>query len=201
MAAQTKGAGHRACATANNEMNVCHYFAVTAGLVLACSAIAIDLPINNPGFEASTSAWTGWESSQHVGEAAYEMIIDSADFAEGERSFRMRRLSEQVYGALGQRVVLPKDSSGTLHFSAMLRTKGVGAGGWMLYINFLGRPGDIITQVRSPPLSGDSRWQRVILSRVIPDRAYAVEISAVLLDGGTAWLDDVRLRVDIPETQ
>lgn len=168
-------------------------------ILIACAAfthhaVAIDLPVVNPGFEASAIEPTGWVPSQHVGETAYEMVIDSKQPAAGKRSFRIARLGDQVYGMISQRILLPKDAiGGTLSFSAMLRTKAVGPSGGLLLANLLDRGGNMLAQVRSTPLSGDNSWRRVSVTTPIPLNAHVIEPAFVLLDGGTAWIDDVRL--------
>jgi hypothetical protein len=158
---------------------------------------AIDLPLVNPGFEVSAIEPIGWTPSQHIGETAYEIAIDSKQPAEGKQSFRIARLSDQVYGMISQRILLPKDSiGGTLSFSAMLRTKAVGPGGSLLLANLLDRSGNMLAQIRSIPLSGDNSWRRISVTMSVPANAYAIEPAFILLDGGTAWIDDVRLSAD-----
>ena len=45
------------------------------------------------------------------------------------------------------------------------------------------------------PLTGTTDWQRRARSREVPAGTHQVSIGAMLLDGGTGWLDDVKLNV------
>ena len=183
-------------------MSVMIYSILIIGVAFSHHATAIELPIVNPGFEASTTEPAGWTSSQHVGEAAYEMVIDSKQPAEGKHSFRITRLGHQVYGMISQRLLLPKHAAGgTLSLSGMLRTKAVGPSGGLLVVNLLDRGGRMLAQVRAAPLSGDNSWRRVSLTAPIPANAHAVEPAFILLDEGTAWVDDIRLGTTLVKDQ
>lgn len=170
-----------------------------AGLSAAsCPAAALDLTVQNPGFENSADSAPGWNISQHTGVPAYEISIDQEGAAEGAHSFRMRRTHEQVYGLIEQRITVPSDAAGRrLELKAMLKTRGVGQGGWVMVANFYTKSASIIRQMRAKPVTGDSEWQEVTLETLIPNQAHNVSVGVMLLDSGTGWLD--RMRASIQE--
>ncbi|MCG8053590.1 MAG: hypothetical protein JAZ15_20540, partial [Candidatus Thiodiazotropha endolucinida] len=47
---------------------------------------AISLPLKNPSFEESDQFVKGWGFSQHAGEPAYEVSIDTSDSTDGKHS-------------------------------------------------------------------------------------------------------------------
>ena len=68
----------------------------------------------------------------------------------------------------------------------------VGPLGWVLYIDV---PGGRETAV---PLTGTTDWRAVRVRVKVPAEAHKVSIGAMLLDGGTGWLDAVKLNVVEP---
>jgi hypothetical protein len=167
---------------------------IVAGLACATAGHASELALKNPGFEASASAPEGWQRQQHVGVQAYEVTLDAEDAPEGKQSLRMKRIKQQVYGLVDQQLALDPAADGKiLNYSAMLRTEAVGPGGWVLVVNFLTAGRAIIGQARSAPLSGDSDWQRITLRKPLPPHTRILAVGVMLLDGGTAWMDDVKV--------
>lgn len=162
-------------------------------LALPFTACPSELPLQNPGFEEPVDLQNGWTLSQHAGKAAYKTRIDEEVFIEGKRSLSMERTAEQVYGIASQIVPTQGHAGETMKLSAMLRTEKVGPGGWMLVVNFLTKAGSIIEQARSEAVSGDTDWKLVTVERAIPKDAYTLSVGIMLLDGGTGWVDDVKL--------
>ena len=173
--------------------------AVVLAVVLTACAVAAakgpaarrtTLPVVNGGFEQAADAATvpGWIIAQHAGVQAYEMRIDPATAAEGKASFRVRRLGNQVYGSVTQVVAAPVSAGKTLELSARIKTADVGPGGWMLFIDGAG-------QRESKNAVGTGDWHLVKVRLKLPAAVRDVTIGALLLDRGTAWLDDVRLQV------
>lgn len=172
------------------------HIAALLGLAAGAPAAALELTLNNPGFEAARDAAPGWDVSQHTGAEAYEMAIDADDAPEGKHSFRMKRTNEQVYGLIEQMVPLPGGSQGKqLEVKAKLKTRGVGPEGWVIVVNFYTPSRTIVRQVRATPLTGDSKWQEVSLRAPIPNQAHSISTGVMLLDNGTGWVDDVRVVV------
>ena len=167
-------------------------------LLSGCGAHTGEIPLVNAGFEtqgASHDAVPGWRLAQHAGAPAYEMSVDTQAAAEGRASFRMRRLTPQFYGAISQEVKLPPGSGGRkATLTARMKTQGVGSKGWILVLTVIATSGN--TQFRSQPMSGDHDFGSVEVSTRLVDDAQAIEVSALLRDDGTGWLDDVHLRID-----
>jgi hypothetical protein len=159
----------------------------------AARAIA-SIAVANAGFEepGTPNRIPGWTLSQHAGVAAYEMTDDATAPFAGRASFRMRRTQSQVYGLLFQEVPIDPYAGKTLELSAMARTADVGPLGWVLYIDV---PGG---REMAVPLTGTTDWRAVRVRVKVPADAHQVSIGAMLLDGGTGWLDDVKLNVVEP---
>lgn len=158
------------------------------------SRVIASIPVANAGFEepGSPDRIPGWTLSQHAGVAAYEMTQDATSPFAGRASFRMRRTQTQVYGLIFQEVPVDPYAGKTLELSAMARTADVGPMGWVLYVDV---PGGRET---ATPLTGTTDWRAVQVRVKVPAEAHKVSIGAMLLDGGTGWLDDVQLKVVEP---
>ncbi len=179
-----------------------HLPLLAASLIVTAPAFAGNLEIKNPGFEQSADEAEGWRVSQHAGEKAYAVAIDDKVFAEGKRSFRMRRTEEQVFGLVRQDIKVPGIAGKTLRFSAMLKTEKVGREGWGLVVNFLSHSGgtilggSILGQVRSKPLTGDSDWTPVEIVAPIPEKTEKLSLGIMLLDEGTGWVDEIQVSIE-----
>jgi hypothetical protein len=120
------------------------------------------------------------------------MTEDATTPFAGLASFRMRRTRPQVFGLLFQEVPIDPYAGKTVELSAMARTADVGPLGWVLYIDV---PGGRET---AAPLTGTTDWRAVRVRVKVPADTHQVSIGAMLLDSGTAWLDDVKLNVVEP---
>ena len=172
-----------------------HQVGFAALVLAACGAAAAaaaprTLPVVNGGFEQAASAdrIPGWTKAQHAGVQAYDMSIDRASAAEGHASFRMRRLREQVYGLLSQTLDVSAYAGKTLELSAKVKTEDVGPGGWVLFIDAAGGR-------ESVAATGTGKWRALKVRLKVGAGTPSVTIGAMLLDRGTAWLDDVQLHV------
>jgi hypothetical protein len=164
-------------------------------LLITALAHGADLPLLNPGFEDPINGdnLPGWIKGQHAGKPAYQIGIDSQIRHSGGASLRIRRSEPQVYGSVEQRVALTGQDAKTLEFSAALKTEAVGIQGWIIAMTFNADFG-AIDQVRSRPLTGSNAWKPVTLRAKVPKGTTSVQVLLILLDGGTAWADDLRLR-------
>jgi hypothetical protein len=175
--------------------------------LLGCQSVApvsvapVDsLSISNPGFEKTSedSSIPGWELSQHIGkwDTPYEMTIDKAAGPGGSPALRVTRLHEEVYGSVRQTVPIAPGMAGRkLKFSASMKSRDVGAEGWLLVITFTSH-GRILRQFKSPPVTGTTDWHSVDIVGTIPNGTSMVDIGFLLLDGGTGWADNARLSIE-----
>ncbi len=165
-------------------------------------AAAQDLPLINGDFSQPMvgDKPPGWRLEQHAGPPAYEYKVVPDDVPPDNPVFRLRRLKEQVYGAIIQELPLSVPAGKEVELSARMKTAAVGPEGWLLILDFIGKahrllPPTSVAQFRSAPLSGDQKWRDVTLRAVTPEGATALRVSALLRDAGTGWIDDVRVRV------
>ena len=168
-------------------------------LLSGCASHTTDVPLANAGFEETGGdaqhPIPGWNLAQHAGAPAYEMAVDTQTAASGHASFRMHRLTPQFYGSIAQRVAVPPGNGGKYAtLSARMKTRDVGRKGWVLVMTVIATSGN--KQVRAEPLSGSHEFGNVEVQTKLPDDVQAIEASALLLDEGSGWLDDVRLTID-----
>jgi hypothetical protein len=58
---------------------------------------------------------------------------------------------------------------------------------------------NIVGQFRATPVTGDTDWTEITLTKDAPPDTTTIEIGFMLLDGGTGWADNVHLRtLDAP---
>ncbi|MEW8033107.1 MAG: hypothetical protein AB2777_21735, partial [Candidatus Thiodiazotropha endolucinida] len=53
----------------------------------------------------------------------------------------------------------------------------------------------VIGNIGTEAITGTNSWQRIVVTGVIPAHTAHLQITAVLNDAGTAWLDDVRVNI------
>ena len=176
-------------------------WSVAALLCLPCVAAPADstsdIPLVNPGFEATATGprAPGWNPTQHYGPTRnFEWAVDTSTASEGKASYRIRRLSPQVFGMINQAVSVLPYAGKTVEFSAMLKTDEVGPEGWLLVVNVENRNA-VLEQLRSDPATGTQKFKRHSVRVKLPADAFEVKVGVMLLDAGTGWVDDVKLRV------
>jgi hypothetical protein len=172
----------------------------TAAIALgACGArLPADITLANAGFEEPVpriGIIPGWIVSQHAGPLSYEMVVDDQVHAEGHASFRIKRVRAQVYGRIAQRVPIHNLDGKTVEISAMLKTEEVGNKGIVVQLTQEGRTTERAT---TDPVTGTQDFKQVTVQMKIAPGASELEVAATLRDAGTAWLDDVRVRVIDP---
>lgn len=170
-------------------------FILAASLLLASAAVAAEIPVKNPGFEDAFvgKRIPGWSRTQHAGVRAYEVSRDAENASQGKHSIRMLRTTEQAYGLISQVVEVNDVVGKKVEMTAALKTADVGELGWVMVMTFMNHS-VIIDQVRAAPVTGDTAWHDVVLGKVAPKNTTAIEIGFLLLDGGSGWADNVRLR-------
>lgn len=163
----------------------------------AAEAAPTDIKLVNPSFEAPANGARapGWTPSQHTGpDRNYEWAVDSETATDGKASYRIKRLSPQVFGMINQGVIVAEHAGKTLEFSAEMKGQDIGPDGWVLVVNVENRNA-ILEQVRSTPVTGKQDWKRSVVRFKLPADAYELKLGVMLLDSGTGWVDDVKLRV------
>lgn len=158
---------------------------------------ATEIKLINPSFEdaASGARAPGWFASQHTGPVRnYEWAVDTETATDGKTSYRIKRLSPQVYGMIAQGVNVAEHAGKTLEFSAAMKGSDLGPEGWLLAVNIESRNA-ILEQVRSKPVTGKQDWKRSAVRFKLPAEAYELRLGVMLLDDGTGWVDDIKLRV------
>jgi len=173
--------------------------ALAYACVSASSFAATEIKLVNPSFEepANGPRAPGWSPTQHYGpnrERDYEWSVDSETASDGNASYRIRRKNPQTYGMIAQGVVIEAHAGKTLELSAMMKTDDVGPEGWLLVVNVENRHA-LLEQVRSAPATGKHDFKRYLVRFKLPADAYELKIGVMLLDAGTGWVDDVKLRV------
>ena len=171
------------------------FFGVAVAAPVAPAAIEIKLV--NPSFEepANGARAPGWFATQHAGpQRDYEFSVDATTATDGKASYRIKRLSPQVFGLINQGVIVAEYAGKTLEFSAAMKTDDVGPDGWVLMVNIENR-NEILQQLRSAPVTGKQDWKRSAVRFKLPADAHELKVGVALLDGGIGWVDDIKLRV------
>ncbi len=173
--------------------------ALVLALVSLPTVAATDIQLVNPSFEepANGPRAPGWFATQHYGpnrERDYEWAVDTAVAAEGKASYRIRRKNPQAFGMIGQGVVIEAHAGKSLELSAMMKTDEVGPEGWVLVVNIENRNA-VLQQVRSDPATGTRDFKRHTVRFKLPADAFELKIGVMLLDAGTGWVDDIKLRM------
>ncbi|ODB94999.1 hypothetical protein A3194_20260 [Candidatus Thiodiazotropha endoloripes] len=156
-------------------------------------AQTISLPLKNPSFEESDQFVKGWGFSQHAGEPAYEVSIDTTDSTDGKNSYRIERKLVQAWGMINQWLPLDSTVGKSIKLSAMIKSEALGPKGFDLSLVFRKANKKFISEISSEIVTGNREWQRIEVTAVVPAKAAHLQITAVLNDAGTAWLDDVQL--------
>ncbi|MCG7955633.1 MAG: hypothetical protein JAY91_08935 [Candidatus Thiodiazotropha endolucinida] len=154
---------------------------------------AISLPLKNPSFEESDQFVKGWGFSQHAGEPAYEVSIDTSDSTDGKHSYRIERKLVQAWGMINQWLPLDSAVGKSIKLSAMIKSEALGPKGFDLSLVFRKANKKFISEIASEIVTGTHGWQRLEVVAVVPAKTAHLQITAVLNDAGTVWLDDVQL--------
>ncbi|MEO8669658.1 MAG: hypothetical protein ABI411_00010 [Tahibacter sp.] len=172
---------------------------VNALLWLPSCSRGEEVAITNAGFEqvpSSPLAIPGWFKIQHAtsGEASFQMRVDDAVHAVGERSVRFERILDQplIYGLVTQTIDASALAGRTIEFNARVRTEQVGPRGIVLSINYL-RGDQSLDQARSTPVVGTQEWNSVKIQSLVPAGTTRIKLGVMLMDAGIAWADDLHL--------
>jgi hypothetical protein len=161
----------------------------------APSTQTISLPLKNPSFEQSDQFVKGWGFSQHAGEPSYIVSIDTSQSAEGKNSYRIERKLVQAWGMINQWLPLDNLAGKTVTLSAMIKSENLGPKGFDINLVFRKANRKFISTIKSKAATGSNDWQRIEVTGIVPANTARLQITAVLNDAGTAWLDDVQLTI------
>ncbi|MEW8284847.1 MAG: hypothetical protein AB2672_19605 [Candidatus Thiodiazotropha endolucinida] len=156
---------------------------------------AISLPLKNPSFEQSGQYLEGWGFSQHAGEQAYAVSIDTTDSTDGKNSYRIERKLVQAWGMIYQWLPLDNAAGKSIILTAMMKSENLGPDGFDLNMVFRKANRKVIGNIGTEAITGTNNWQRIVVTGVVPAHTAHLQITAVLNDAGTAWLDDVRVSI------
>jgi hypothetical protein len=153
------------------------------------------LPLKNPSFEESDQHVKSWGFSQHAGEPSYLVSIDTNESTEGKNSYRIERKLVQAWGMINQWLPLENAIGKSVTLSAMVKSENLGPKGFDLSLVFRKANRKYISAVDSAIVTGSNGWQRIEVTSIVPAHTAHLQITAVLNDAGTAWLDDVELSI------
>ncbi|MES9972252.1 MAG: hypothetical protein ABW092_19640 [Candidatus Thiodiazotropha sp.] len=159
------------------------------------STKTISLPLKNPSFEASDQYLEGWGFSQHAGKPSYLVSVDTSESTDGKNSYRIERKLVQSWGMVYQWLPLEDASGKSITLSAMIKSENLGPDGFDISLVFRKANRRFISEIGSEVVTGTNQWQRITATGVVPDNTAQLQITAVLNDAGTAWLDDVRVSI------
>ncbi|MES9861296.1 MAG: hypothetical protein ABW157_04340 [Candidatus Thiodiazotropha sp. LLP2] len=161
----------------------------------AKSAQAASLQLKNPSFEQSDKFPKGWGFSQHAGEPAYAVSIDTTNSTDGKNSYRIERKLVQAWGMVNQWLPLDNATGKSIKLTAMIKSENLGAAGFDLNLVFRKANRKFIEKVGSEAITGTNDWQKIEVTGVVPAGTAHLQITGVLNDAGTAWLDDIQVRI------
>jgi hypothetical protein len=159
------------------------------------------LPLNNPSFEQSDQYHIGWGFSQHAGDPAYAVSIDTTDSTDGKNSYRIERKLIQAWGMINQWLPLDNASGKSIKLTAMVKSENLGPDGFDLNLVFRKANRKVIGNIGTEAITGTNNWQRIEVSGIVPADTAHLQVTAVLNDAGTAWLDDIRVSIDNGKTR
>jgi hypothetical protein len=174
-------------------------FLVAAAALLMCacghqsSSGGSPLALVNGDFEqpAVDGNVPGWVFAHHAGVQAYALTLDTDSPAQGKASAKMTRTQPQVYGSITQVLPLKGYSGKTVRATAKMKSDGVGEKGWKLFLSARGQHENVYSEA----MTGTTPWKEVTVEVKITPEVDQLTVGAILLDGGTGWVDDVRVYI------
>jgi len=132
-----------------------------------------------------------------------EAITDGSVFHSGRFSLRVSIPKDAPLGWYSAYQEFPiRASNQHLTFSAFVKTKGVGGGvGAYCSINFFSGDRRISYKDSEKKIAGDSDWERIETTAVVPPGANRVTVILVMHGYGTAWFDDAQLEMGDEATE
>ena len=155
------------------------------------------------GQEGLPAGWVLWGPSL----TGYKVTTDASVARSGKQSVKMVGPANPSDSFVGFGQGLPADlyRGKRVRLSGYLRTQGVGdrGAGLCLRVDGPGIQPLAFDNMSERPVVGTTDWKRYEIVLEVSSRATGGVFGAVLADGGTAWVDDLKLEVvgaDIPTT-
>lgn len=159
----------------------------------------VTIPVKNPSFEPNAKGQIAdWTASEHGEGNSYTFAPDPVAAWSGATSAKIHRYGAEFFGLLNQKVRISPDWIGkTVRFSGYLKTEKVDGKGGALILQATGGGGEILAwnHMHDNRAKDTQNWKPYFVEIVIPKNAFYLLIGAMLEDGGTLWIDDVRLNV------
>lgn len=154
----------------------------------------------------------GWDQSgatPPTGGEGYEIVVDRDAPHGGAASGRIRLTGEiQSFGTLTQAIAADAWRGKRVRLSGWLRTQGVDtgfAGLWLRIDPASGSGGTVwFDNMSDRGVKGTTGWKRYQVVLDAPKKAGNIAFGALLVGGGTVWVDDLELAAvgkDIPVTK
>lgn len=126
-----------------------------------------------------------------------EAVTDASVFHSGRFSLRISIPKDAPLGWYSAYQEFPiRASNQHLTFSAFVKTSGVGGGvGAYCSISFFSGDTRISYKDSEKKIIGDSDWERIETTAVVPRGANKVAVILLIHGYGTAWFDDVQLEM------
>ncbi|MBW9275703.1 MAG: hypothetical protein K1563_18660 [Candidatus Thiodiazotropha sp. (ex. Lucinisca nassula)] len=83
----------------------------------------------------------------------------------------------------------------SIKLTDMIKSENLGPDGFDLNLVFRKAKRKVIGNIGTEVITGTNSWQRIVATGVILADTAHLQITAVLNDAGTAWLDDVRVSI------
>lgn len=137
----------------------------------------------------------GWSANTAVPEAA--MTDPSAHH--GAASLKLGR-GDQPFTAASTNLDATAYRGKRVHLHGWIRTRGVAQPSWAgLWLRVDGGSRMAFDNMQDRPITGADAWVAATATVDVPDDGKTLVIGALLVGGGTAWIDDLRLEVgEIP---
>lgn len=157
------------------------------------------IALKNPSFNADAQGrFIDWASVEHNAGNSYSFVADAEDAHSAPSSARIRRHGPEIFGLLEQTMrVQPAWFGKTVRLSGYLKTAGANGGGGSLILQARDSGGLALVHdhMDNRKVKGDQGWKLYTAQVKIPTGAWAIQVGAMLEDGGTLWADDLVLEL------
>ena len=150
----------------------------------------------NLDFERSSS--NGYPINWFAGGKGYKAVVDSNEFYSGHKSLRIFKISKGNFGLT--RSTFPSDQAKGKHisFTGYIKTRDVKYGYAGLWWRVDGKNGQIIGYANTSDkgAKGTTDWTKYKIELDVNKNATNINFGVILSGDGTAWFDDLNIKVD-----